>query len=302
MKGRPQARMLPDGRRLHLQHGPIDLVIGAERRDGSVAIEALLAARHRFESVLEELVGELPLLRSTCAPDSPRPRGSVAKRMDAAVRPYAARRFITPMAAVAGSVADEILQAMLAAGPIWRAYVNNGGDIALHLKSGASFSVAIASVENHKLGVVALNAGDGVGGIATSGNKGRSLSFGIADAVTVLAGSSADADAAATLIANAVDLPGHPSIERSKACDLQPDSDLGERLVATRCGQLSLREIEMALASGAAVADEFIVQGQIVGAALFLRGVAMLKGTAKLGRIRIGPPAPGIEDARTASP
>ena len=53
--------------------------------------------------------------------------------MHAAVAPFAEESFITPMAAVAGAVADEILQAMRRAAPLARAYVNNGGDIALHL-------------------------------------------------------------------------------------------------------------------------------------------------------------------------
>lgn len=299
---RPQARMLPDGRRLHLQHGPIDLVIGAERDDGSVATSALEGARQRFETILEELVGELPLLRSPSLPASQRPLGVVANRMDEAVRPYSARCFITPMAAVAGAVADEIMDAMRAAEPLWRGYVNNGGDIALQLAPGATFAVAIASLENRELGRIAIHGRDGIGGIATSGNKGRSFSFGIADAVTVLARTSAEADAAATLVANAVDLPGNPAIERARACDLQPDSDLGSRLVATRCGALSAAEVRAALASGAAVAREFIDHGRIAGAALFLRGVAMLEGHAKVGRSQTGARVPELEVARIASP
>ena len=56
--------------------------------------------------------------------------------MDEAIRPhlyrYESGDFITPMVAVAGSVADYILDAM--GGGLDRAIVNNGGDIALHLK------------------------------------------------------------------------------------------------------------------------------------------------------------------------
>jgi hypothetical protein len=44
------ARLLPDGRRLHLQHGPIDLIIGAE---GAREV-AFAAARVRFETLLKE--------------------------------------------------------------------------------------------------------------------------------------------------------------------------------------------------------------------------------------------------------
>ena len=197
------AALLPGGDRLHLQHGPIDLILGA---DGARAA-AFRAAERRFGTVLEELVAELPLLRQAVGI---RPEGAVARRMHAAVRPQGEAVFVTPMAAVAGAVAEEILAAMLAAAALTRAYVNNGGDIALHLGAGTRYRLAVASPANHALGVVEIAAGDPVRGVATSGQGGRSLSFGIADAVTVLAASAALADVAATLIANAVDLPGHP--------------------------------------------------------------------------------------------
>ena len=81
-----------------------------------------------------------------------------------------------------------------------------------------------------------IDADDPSRGVATSGRHGRSFSLGIADAVTVLARTASQADAAATIIANAVDLPGHPAIVRCPACDLQPDSDLGARLVTREVG------------------------------------------------------------------
>ena len=128
------ARLLPDGERLHLQHGPIDLIIGA---DGARDM-AFAAARVRFETILGELVAELPLLRRAVGDV---PAGVVARRMVAAVRPHAAV-FVTPMAAVAGAVAEEVLAAMVAAAPLTRAYVNNGGDIAFYLSAGARFRMA----------------------------------------------------------------------------------------------------------------------------------------------------------------
>ncbi len=124
----PQAALLP-GNRLHLQHGPIDLVIAAEGPPG--AREAAFdAARRRFATILEELVAELPALRRP--PDGGAFTGPTARRMAAAVAPFR-DVFITPMAAVAGAVAEEVQAAMLAAAPLERAWVNNGGDIALHL-------------------------------------------------------------------------------------------------------------------------------------------------------------------------
>ena len=158
--------------------------------------------------------------------------------MMAAVLPYASEFFITPMAAVAGAVADEILAAMLSSAQLSRAYVNNGGDIAMHLAPGEKFVVGLVEGPDHPslFGTATLHACDPVRGIATSGWRGRSFSLGIADAVTVLADRAAAADAAATIIANAVDLPGHPAIIRVPARELAPDSDLGIRPVTQAVG------------------------------------------------------------------
>jgi ApbE superfamily uncharacterized protein (UPF0280 family) len=191
--------------------------------------------------------------------------------MQAAIAPHAARVFVTPMAAVAGAVADEVLGAMRAAVPLTRAHVNNGGDIALHLAPGAVYRAAISGPDGQVTGRIEVRGGDGIGGMATSGLGGRSLSLGIAQSVTVLAASAAAADAAATLIANAVDLPGHPAITRTRACDLAHDSDLGDRLVVTACGPLTGAEIDRALARGLTEAARMQDEGHIRAACLILR-------------------------------
>ncbi|MDP5364946.1 MAG: UPF0280 family protein [Paracoccaceae bacterium] len=267
------AALLPDGR-LHLQHGPIDLVIGVEGQDDARR-KAFRAARDRFASILAELVPELPLLR---APLGAVPEGLIARRMHRACKGVAQGDFVTPMAAVAGSVADEVLAAMLAATPLARAHVNNGGDIALHLAPGAEYRAAIAGLDGQLAGRITLRATDGIGGIATSGQGGRSLSFGIASSVTVLARDAATADAAATLIANAVDLPDHPGITRQPACDIWPDSDLGARLVVTDVAPLPPADIARALSQGAARAQAMIDTGAIAAAALVLQGQGVTVG------------------------
>jgi ApbE superfamily uncharacterized protein (UPF0280 family) len=270
----PQTALLPDGR-LHLHHGPIDLVIMAEEHSEEATRTAYRAARDRFATVLEELVPELPLLR---APLGTAPEGQIARRMHRACSAVAQGDFITPMAAVAGSVADTVLAAMLAATPLRRAYVNNGGDIALHLAQGQTYRAAIAGLDGQLSGQITISAGDGIGGIATSGQGGRSLSLGIATSVTVLAANAATADAAATLIANAVDLPEHPAISRRPACDLHPDSDLGQRLVVTHVGTLGADDIQTALSQGAARAQRLIDAGTIAAAALVLQGQGVTVG------------------------
>ncbi|MCU0828317.1 MAG: UPF0280 family protein [Tabrizicola sp.] len=269
------AALLPDGR-LHLQHGPIDIL--AEAFGQSEAIRAGHArAAARFATILAELVAELPALRSEAAAVE----GVVARRMAKAVAPFRPT-FITPMAAVAGAVAEEVLAAL--AGPgLTRAYVNNGGDIALWLAPGERLTCALAASSMDR---VTVASGDPVRGIATSGWRGRSFSLGIADAVTVVARTAAMADAAATMVANAVDLD-HPGIQRRPARKVQCESDLGERLVTVAVPVLSPQDRTLALMAGLRVAETFRARGLIEGAALFLQGemratsaLALEKGTA----------------------
>jgi uncharacterized protein len=269
----PQIRFLPDGKRLHLQDGPIDLIVEASGSATDVRA-AYQAAARRFTGLLDELCGELPLLRQAAEPARCLLQGKVARRMHAAVAPFAADGFITPMAAVAGAVAEEILGAMLQSAQLARAYVNNGGDIALHMADGEQFAVGLAERPDKPglMRTMTIAHDDPTRGVATSGRHGRSFSLGIADAVTVLARTAAQADAAATIVANAVDLPGHPAVVRCPAHDLQPDSDLGGRLVTRDVGELSVGEIEDALEAGGDCARKLLGAGLIDGAALRLRG------------------------------
>jgi ApbE superfamily uncharacterized protein (UPF0280 family) len=290
MRERAQITLLPDGRRLHLHDGPIDLIVEAFGADNEVNVAYRVAA-DRFVTVLDELCVELPLLRQAARTGGPPAVGVIARRMQAAVAPYCERTFITPMAAVAGSVAEEILGHMTCAASLSRAFVNNGGDIALHLAPGERFIVGMVERPDRPslFGKVELHSSEPVRGIATSGWHGRSFSLGIADAVTILAESAARADAAATLIANAVDLPGHPSVTRVPARDLAPDSDLGDRLVTQEVGRLSSDNIAAALDAGVAVADSLISEGLIRSAALHLRGETRIVGGSASGRFVAGP-------------
>jgi uncharacterized protein len=273
MRDPAQVQLLPDGRRLHLADGPIDLILEAFGAKNEVRA-AYQAAAERFLTVLEELCGELPLLRQPLRAHGPLPTGKIAKRMAAAVAPYAERTFITPMAAVAGAVAEEILAAMTTRASLERAYANNGGDIAIHLQPGQSWVVGMVERPDRPslFGSAVLAADQPVRGIATSGWRGRSFSLGIADAVTVLAKQAARADAAATIIANAVDLPGHPRVRRARACDLAPDNDLGERLVTQDVGALTEGEIRRALDRGEATARLLLAEGLVCAVALHLGG------------------------------
>lgn len=277
MKRRAQAAVLSDGR-LHLNDGPIDLILFVdEDRHRRSAFDAAFA---RFATILDELCAELSYLRSPSDAGRPFPRGVVARRMERATRPLSAERFITPMAAVAGAVADEVLAAMLSAAPLRRAYVNNGGDIALHLSGGATLKVGLVSDPDNPsiFGAATLTAWHGVGGVATSGWRGRSFSLGVADAVTVLAADAASADAAATIVANAVDLPGHAGIVRVPANQIDPQTDLEDRLVTREVGHLSESDISRALDRGEEEARRLICAGAMLAASLRLGATTRVVG------------------------
>lgn len=272
---RPTARLLPDGQRLHLQHGPSDLILWVE----GDRERAYRLATERFQTMIAEIVAELPDLRAMLSPLTQPPRGAVAGRMHRACMPFARDSYVTRMAAVAGAVADEVLAAMTDTADITRAYVNNGGDIALYLAPDKAFKTSMLGFDGTELGRIEISGTDGIGGIATSGRHGRSLSRGIADSVTVLAASAAQADVAATLIANAVDLPGHPAITRRPARDIDENSDLGDLPIVMGCGPLSAEDCTRALASGQSRAAAFQSVGLIKGAGLFLRGHALTTRT-----------------------
>jgi uncharacterized protein len=266
------------GSRWHFSHGPIDIVIGA---DG--AADALQAAHEaawrRFEPLLDDLVAELPALRQPITGPSSL-RGTVARRMWRACVPFSSR-YITPMAAVAGAVAQELIACYQRPG-VRRAWVNNGGDIALHLADGEQVRIGLFADLARLDGVAALqgvhgrlaldghfavHAADGVRGVATSGWRGRSFSLGIADSVTVLARDAAVADAAATVIANAVNV-GAAGIRRMPANELRDDSDLGAIPVTVDVPALPPGAVRSALDAGESCARVLLAGSHIIAAAL----------------------------------
>ena len=280
----PVAAVLPDGRRRHFQHGPIDLVLEAfgARSEAEAAYDQ---AWDRFQTVLDELVAELSALRTPLG-DVPLPvTGTVARAMVRACAPHRPL-FITPMAAVAGAVADEVLGALTRNRRLDKAYVNNGGDIALYLARGQSLTTGLVTLGERPSfdGFSRIEAASPVRGIATSGWRGRSFSLGIADSVTVLASTGAVADAAATLIANAVDVED-PAIRREPAAALAPDSDLGERLVTVEVGPLPPEKVEQALDRGVARAEDMRRRGLIVDALLVLQGQVRTLDRAAAGAV-----------------
>jgi ApbE superfamily uncharacterized protein (UPF0280 family) len=238
------------------------------------------------------LVAELPALRGEVARAGDL-KGIVARRMVAACLPFG-DVFITPMAAVAGAVAEEILGELVAEGGVSRAYVNNGGDIALHLGPGESFRIGLvadvdrATRHGHRVavdGTFELRHTMPVRGVATSGWRGRSWSRGIADSVTVLAATAAAADAAATMVANDVNVD-HPAVRRRPAFEVDDNTDLGRLAVTVDVGTLPDDAVEAALAGGARCAEALLARGLVWGAVIVLQSrVRVVGGVAAAARL-----------------
>ena len=266
----------------------MDIVIGADPvgPHGPAAVEdAHENAWACFVPLLDELMQEWPVLRLPVQAHQPCPlQGAVARRMWLACSPWAAQHFITPMAAVAGSVAQSLIASYDRPG-VARAWVNNGGDIALHLAPGQSARVGLyadlARLPVHGWGqdipldgAFDVTHAMPVRGVATSGWRGRSFSFGIADSVTVLAATAAQADAAASMIANAVNV-NHPGIVRQPAHSLRDMTDLGDLAVTVDVPRLPANLVQQALQAGWQCARECQAQGWIAAAFLVCQGQSM---------------------------
>ncbi len=265
------AKMMPDGRRLHLQHGPIDLVCFAEG-DPIEVQQAYMRAAQFFQDILQSIVNDLALLRRPITDEFKAPTGAISAAMMKASQLFADTNFVTPMASVAGAVSDAVLAVMTQSGRVEKAVVNNGGDIAFALKASEKFTSAIVNnPDNPNMdAILEVDSSDPVRGVATSGWKGRSFSMGIADAVTVLASNAAIADVAATLIANAVFVEDNAIIQKP-ACEVDANTDLGDNLITVEVGQLTVRSKKQALRNGVRIAKIFADQELIYGAYLALQ-------------------------------
>jgi len=279
----PQAWLINNQSRLHLQHGPIDLIIQAEGSEQEIQ-RAYQQATRSFKRILSELSSQLSLLRAPfCDDNSAALVGPVAKRMVIAVRPY--RRFnVTPMIAVAGAVADYVLSCMTEGRTLRRVQVNNGGDIAIHLNKNVDFKIGICADPNSTkhTDVITIRGSSLIRGVATSGWQGRSHSLGIANAVTVLAQTASQADVAASLIANSVDLPGCSKVIRQPADQLDPQSDLGDRLVTVHVKTLNQSEKLTALINAEKRAKNLISEGLISSCYINIQGLVLVIDSNKV--------------------
>ena len=253
--------------RIKLDYGPMQMTIAASRDQYPLAGAVQEAARYAM-AVLDDLARYKDVARRPQAEIIiKREHPEILRQMIAAVV-RSGDATLTPMAAVAGAIADLVADFLLAAGAT-KVVVNNGGDIALRLQKEERLTVGVVPVigagYSHRL---QIKAGEGIGGIATSGLGGRSFTKGIATAVTVTAATAAAADACATSTANAVYTP-HPGIKLDFAKNIDPDSDIGDHLVVCGVDDLPPDVIRAALANGCEQAQKYYERKLIGGAALF---------------------------------
>lgn len=252
-----------------LDWGPMTMSVSVWASGKARPVMATLAARQGlknlvvladFQKLLKKLPSELP-------PNRPLP--SVVSRAVDAVRLISAE--LTPLAAVAGAAADEVALAAVEQGAD-RVMVNNGGDIALRLTGNQEAVVGIKPPKAEELTAeLNIRAGDGIGGVATSGWQGRSFSTGLADLVCVWAASGAIADAAATYLAGKCDVAG-AAVEKAPANQLNPGTDLGEMEVTTAVGRLSAEEKSQALAAARQAAEDLLNRELINGCLIQVQG------------------------------
>ena len=188
---------------------------------------------------------------------------------------------LTPMAAVAGTIADAVANWLFEQG-VTKAIVDNGGDIAVRLAEGESVTVGVRPrvTSRHISHVIKLNSDRSAWGVTTSGVGGRSLTRGIASAVTVLSTKASVADAGATAIANACFVEDDRIIQLP-AAKIDPTSDLKDMLVTTEVGPLSSEKILAAINSARRKADDLSQKGIIDGAFIVLGSVYKMAGGMK---------------------
>jgi ApbE superfamily uncharacterized protein (UPF0280 family) len=131
----------------------------------------------------------------------------------------AAAAGVGPMAAVAGALAELTGREILTFCD--EVLVENGGDIFLNVNREITISIyAGASALSNRVGIKIDHLNTAWGVCTSSGTVGPSLSFGSADAVTIVSASAALADAAATAVGNLV----------NNAADIQKAIDSGKRI------------------------------------------------------------------------
>ena len=251
--------------------GPMRLVIRAWKGD-KPQIDLIRQAADKSFTYLERIAG----LRSELSRPFPdiqvQPQDDLAMEMVNSVG-IIGDHDLTPMAAVAGTIADAVADWLFEQG-LTRVIVDNGGDIAIRLARGETATVGVRPQVTSPLisHVIHLDSGRSTWGVTTSGMGGRSFTRGIASAVTVLAADASVADAAATAVANACFVEDKGIIQLP-AENIDPNSDLAGINVTTEVAPLSAESIRMAVGNARHKAENLFQKGLIIGAFIALGSV-----------------------------
>jgi hypothetical protein len=267
---------------MFVEVGPASLVIQGEKDGRPFEFEREQLIKN-VNSILGEIRDYLPVLKQKSykikntkhMPDVPRKMVEAVKTIDEAS--------LTPMAAVAGSVADAIKDFLKSEG-LDLVLVNNGGDISIFNENGRRLKIDIGDIFSCRRSPHALSIEHlGDYGIATSGFGGRSFTLGLADTVTVIAASGALADAAATFICNCTDTESD-QVMRQRASEIDPLTDIPDELVTIRVNQLNEHDIFNSVENGLIIANNMIKQSNIYDAIIRLQGhtVATITGVSPI--------------------
>ena len=275
---------------VYLEYGPLNMVLGGWRRGEPLSAEldeaAAVAVHHLKElsRVPDRTGGALFSGEEQKASVISEPP-PVFSYMCAAVE-ATGDHSLTPMAAVAGAIADLSVEALRTRGAT-KAFANNGGDIALEVGPGEKIVVGIVSslARGKVTHTLTLTGEEGIGGVATSGYGGRGFTKGVADAVVILAGNARLADACATLVANAT-LVESPEVLQVKAETLDPQTDLVGQMVTKEVSALPPEIIKEALKRGEESALCLIEKGIIKGGFIFIQGEMMAVPALLLAKAR----------------
>lgn len=265
-----------------VDHGPVTMTLEA-KRNGFPLTEGAIAGAEKAIEVFNDLAVYLEIIRKPVSEinDIPDHAPEAVKKMVNSVRMLNEPDF-TPLAAVAGTVSDLAVEEISKYGSDY-AMANNGGDIAWRVNEAGRESIRAALISDIKIGnkthSLEIKSFREIRGIATSGMGGRSLTRGIASAVTVLAENSSMADAAATSIANAC-ICDDPAIIQCLAEELDYGTDIKGLLVTKSVANLKEESVSAAILSGKKRAEDLIECGMIQGAVIFVSGeMAVVRGS-----------------------
>jgi ApbE superfamily uncharacterized protein (UPF0280 family) len=179
---------------------------------------------------------------------------------------------LTPMAAVAGTIADAVADFLFQRG-MTRVLVDNGGDIAIRSSENEPIKVGIRLQPDRQSvsHAVVLRPERTAWGVATSGLGGRSLTRGVLEAATVVAGDASLADAAATAVANASYI-ADSAVVRKPAEAIDPHTDIAGLDVTVRVDPLAEKSKELAIDQALRRAEDLIEHRIILGAFVACQG------------------------------